>query len=103
MDKSAALLARLQERGDQYLRFATRAGAWFDNHLSERALPMMTVPVKVSGCLRSALGCQILCRVRGYLWPMVKPGQALMAALVSVMVSVMEGKPLLPPLLQPLN
>ena len=99
VDKCAALLARLQARRDQYLRFATTAGAWFDNNISERALRMMKLHVKVSGCFRSAVGCQILCRVRGYLSTMHKQGQALMPALVSVM----EGKPLRPPLLQALN
>ncbi len=95
VDKSLCLLSRLEARRDEYLRFATTAGAWFDNNISERALRMMKLHLKVSGCFRSALGCQILCRVRGYLSTMKKQGQALLPALVSVM----EGKPLLPPLL----
>jgi transposase len=94
--KSASLLSRLENCRDEYLRFASVAGAWFDNNISERALRMMKVHVKVSGCFRSSLGCQILCRVRGYLSTMKKQGQALMPALVSVM----EGRPVLPPLLQ---
>ena len=97
--KSATLLSRLEARREQYLRFATTAGAWFDNNISERALRMMKLHVKISGCFRSVLGCQILCRVRGYLSTMDKQGQSLFAALRSVM----EGKPMLPPLLQNAN
>jgi len=99
VDKSLSLLSRLEARRDEYLRFATTAGAWFDNNLSERALRMMKLHVKVSGCFRSVLGCRILCRVRGYLSTMKKQGQSLLMALQSVM----EGKPLLPPLLQHAN
>ena len=97
--KSATLLSGLQERRDECLRFATTAGAWFDNNISERALRMMKLHVKVCGCFRWALGCQILCRVRGYLSRMHKQGQNLFAALLSVI----EGKPTLPPRLQPAN
>ena len=99
LEKSAALVSRLERFRDQYLRFATTAGAWFDNNISERALRMMKLHVKVSGCFRSHLGCQILCRVRGYLSTLQKQGQAFLPALLSVM----EGKPLLPPLLQAAN
>jgi len=99
VDKAAALLARLQARRDQYLRFATTAGAWFDNNISERALRMMKLHVKVSGCFRSALGCEMLCRIRGYLSTMHKQGQNLFTACRSVV----EGEPLLPPLLQSVN
>jgi len=96
VEKSGALLSRLEAYRDAYLRFATRAGAWFDNNISERALRMMKLHVKVSGCFRSEQGCRILCRVRGYLSTMKKQGQALMPALIRVM----EGRPILPPLLQ---
>ena len=99
VEKSGALLSRLQAHRDAYLRFATRAGAWFDNNISERALRMMKLHVKVSGCFRSSLGCQILCRVRGYLSTMKKQGQPLLCALRSVF----EGQPQLPPLLQHAN
>jgi transposase len=95
VDKSWSLLSRLEVYRDEYLRFATIAGAWFDNNLSERALRMMKLHVKVSGCFRSTLGSQILCRVRGYLSTMQKQGQPLFAALRSVM----ERDPILPPLL----
>lgn len=99
VEKSGALLSRLEAHRDAYLRFATTAGAWFDNNISERALRMMKLHVKVSGCFRSSLGCQILCRVRGYLSTMKKQGQPLLAALRSVF----EGEPHLPPLLQQPN
>jgi transposase len=98
-EKSARLLSRLEACRDAYLRFVTTPGAWFDNNISERALRMMKLHVKISGCFRSSLGCQILCRVRGYLSTMHKQGQNLFAALRSVM----EGTPALPPLLQPAN
>ena len=99
VDTSSRLVSRLRARRDEYLQFATLAGVWFDNNVSERALRMVKLHQKVSGCFRSFLGGQILCRVRGYLSTMQKQGQALFAALVSVM----EGKPALPPLLQPVN
>jgi len=95
VDKSSCLLARLRTRRDEYLRFASVAGVWFDNNQSERALRMVKLHQKVSGCFRSLLGAQVLCRVRGYLSTMNKQGQGLFAALVSVM----EGRPLLPPLM----
>jgi transposase len=74
VEKSRALLSRLEEHRDAYLRFATTAGAWFDNNISERALRMMKLHVKVSGCFRCEQGCRILCRVRGYLSTMTKQG-----------------------------
>ena len=99
VEKSGALLSRLEQHRDAYLRFATTAGAWFDNNLSERALRMMKLHVKVSGCFRSEQGCRILCRVRGYLSTLAKQGQPLLTALRSVF----EGDPRLPPLLQQPN
>ena len=93
--ESRNLLNRLDELRDLYLCYATIPDAWFDNNISERALRMMKLHVKISGCFRSPLGCQILCRVRGYLATMQKQGMPLMHALKSVM----EGKPILPPLL----
>ena len=99
VEQSSRLMRRLQARRDEYLRFATEAGVWFDNNVSERALRMVKLHVKISGCFRSLLGGQILCRVRGYLSTMKKQGQALFGALVSVM----EKRPLLPPLLQSNN
>jgi transposase len=95
--ESSRLLSRLRVRRDAYLRFATLRDVWFDNNVSERALRMVKLHVKISGCFRSLLGGQVLCRVRGYLSTMQKQGQALFGALVSVM----EKRPLLPPLLQP--
>jgi transposase len=97
--ESRRLIARLRARRDEYLRFATMAGVWFDNNVSERALRMVKLHQKISGCFRSFLGGAILCRVRGYLSTMHKQGQALFAALISVM----ERKPALPPLLKPVN
>jgi transposase len=97
--KSWALLSRLELYRAPYLRFATTEGAWFDNNISERALRMMKLHLKVSGCFRSLLGCRMLCRVRGYLSTMHKQGQPLLAALLSVM----EGRPMLPPQLQHAN
>ena len=95
VDKSSCLLSRLRARRDEYLRFASVAGVWFDNNQSERALRMVKLHQKVSGCFRSLLGAQVLCRVRGYLSTLKKQGQDVFAALVSVM----EGRPLLPRLL----
>lgn len=97
--ESRRLVARLRARRDEYLRFATAAGAWFDNNISERALRMVKLHQKISGCFRSPVGGAILCRVRGYLSTMAKQGQALFSALVSVM----ERKPILPSLLQTPN
>ena len=97
--ESRNLIKRLDELRDLYLRFATTPGAWFDNNISERALRMMKLHVKVSGCFRSTIGCEILCRIRGYLATMHKQGMPLMHALRSVM----EGQPILPPMLATMN
>jgi transposase len=97
--ESRRLMARLRARRDAYLRFATMPGAWFDNNVSERALRMVKLHQKISGCFRSFLGGQILCRVRGYLSTMAKQKQGLFSALVCVM----QKRPILPPLLQSAN
>lgn len=83
--ESRRLIARLRARRDESLRFATVAGVWFDNNVSERALRVVKSHQKISGCFRSFLGGQILCRVRGYLSTMAKQKQGLFSALVSVM------------------
>ena len=95
--KANALICRLRDKRDEYLRFATRAGAWFDNNISENALRMTKLHVKISGCFRSTLGCQMLCRIRGYLSTMRKQSQPLFAALLSVK----ERAPTVPPSLLP--
>ena len=97
--ESKTLLKRLDLCQDLYLRYAMEAGVWFDNNISERSLRMMKLHVKISGCFRSTLGCQILCRVRGYLSTMHKQGMPLFHALRSVM----EGQPIMPPLLNKTN
>jgi transposase len=97
--ESRNLIKRLDELRDLYLRFATTVGAWFDNNISERALRMMKLHIKISGCFRSPLGCEIICRIRGCLATMHKQGVPLMHALRSVM----EGQPILPPLLAATN
>jgi transposase len=79
-----SLIARLQRRRDEALRFMTDLSVPFDNNRSERDLRMVKLQQKISGCFRTADVARNFCRVRSYLSASRKQGQSLLCSLERV-------------------
>ncbi len=75
------LLKRLDEHRKSVLRFMHDFDVPFDNNLAERAIRMMKVRQKVSGCFRSFNGADIFCIIRTYIASLKKQGYSIYAAL----------------------
>ena len=65
--KASALLNRIVKKMDAYLAFATDAKIPFDNNMAERALRMIKVLLKISGCFRTIENANMVCIIRGYI------------------------------------
>lgn len=87
------LLDRLASRQDEVLRFMYNPKVPFDNNLAERALRMMKVQQKISGCFRGE-GARYFCRIRGYISTLRKQGFNVLEGLESVF----RGQPFMPKL-----
>jgi DNA-binding CsgD family transcriptional regulator len=80
-------------RGDHVCAaFATAAEAVPAAIAAQRALHLLKVKSKVSGCFRSAEGAAQLCRIRGYISTLRKQDYSVL----DVLTSVFAGQPLMP-------
>ena len=91
--KPAALVERLAKRRDDILRFAVDFRVPFDNNLAERALRMIKLQLKISGCWRALKGAQDFCAVRSYIATARQQGQNVLA----VLRQALQGQPWIPP------
>lgn len=92
--KAGSLVDRLRARKGAVLAFMEDFQAPFDNNQAERDLRMMKVRQKVSGCVRTPIGAERFCRIRGYVSTLRKQGVSVLSGLRSAVA----GEPLLPAL-----
>jgi transposase len=79
------LVARLEGRRAEVLRFRTDFQVPFENNLAERDLRMVKLQQKVSGCFRSQEGAREFCRLRGVISTARKQGQAVLESVEQVL------------------
>ena len=91
--KAANLLARLDTRRDQVLRFTVDFDVPFDNNQAERDLRPVKIAQKVSGCWRTMTGAQRFCTTRSYISTLRKQRLGILDGLARAAL----GDPWLPP------
>jgi transposase len=79
-----ALIRRLDERREDYLRFASDFAVPFTSNGAERDLRMVKLQVKVSGGWRTLAGAERFCRIRSFISTAKKQGHAAMAKLTDL-------------------
>jgi transposase len=79
--KQTVALHRMREHAAEVLRFVTDLRVPFTNNLGERAIRMLKVKQKISGCFRTLKGAQNVCIFRSYLDTMHKQGHNLFEVL----------------------
>ena len=89
---AANLLDRLDGYRNDVLRFAADFRVPFENNLAERAIRMVKLRQKISGCLRTTAGATAFCALRSYLSTAAKQGHAALA----VLRQLHQGQPWLP-------
>ncbi len=79
------LVARLESRREEVLRFMTDFRVPFENNQAERDLRMVKLQQKIGGCFRSGEGTRQFCRLRSVLSTARKQGQAVLGAIEQVL------------------
>lgn len=79
------LVARLEGRREEVLRFLTDFRVPFENNQAERDLRMVKLQQKIGGCFRSTEGARQFCRLRGVISTMRKQGQAVLEGIEKVL------------------
>jgi len=79
------LVARLESRREEVLRFMTDFAVPFENNQAERDLRMVKLQQKIGGCFRSGAGAGEFCRLRGVISTARKQGQAVLVAIEQVL------------------
>jgi transposase len=90
--KRHALATRMQDREDDYLRFARDLRVPFSNNEAERAIRMSKLRIKISGCMRSMTGAEEFCALRSYLATAARHGTGALDALTRAF----QGRPWIP-------
>jgi transposase len=90
--KRHALATRMQDREDDYLRFARDLRVPFTNNAAEQAIRMSKLRIKISGCMRSMAGAEEFCAIRSYLATAARHGIGALEALTSAF----QGRPWIP-------
>lgn len=79
------LVARLESRREEVLRFMTDFAVPFENNQAERDLRMVKLQQKIGGCFRSGEGARQFCRLRGVISTARKQGQAVLESIEKVL------------------
>jgi len=90
--KRHALATRMQDREDDYLRFARDLRVPFSNNAAEQSIRMCKLRIKISGCMRSIAGAGEFCAIRSYLATAARHGIGALDALTSAF----QGRPWTP-------
>jgi len=79
------LVARLESRRAEVLRFMTDFRVAFDNNQAERDLRMIKLQQKIGGCFRSGEGARQFCRLRSVISTARKQGQRVLDSIEKVL------------------
>jgi transposase len=82
----------MQDREDDYLRFARDLRVPFTNIAAEQSIRMCKLRIKISGCMRSMAGAGEFCAIRSCLATTARHGIGALEALTSAF----QGRPWIP-------
>ena len=90
--KRRALAKRMQDREDDYLRFARDLRVPFTSNAAEQSIRMCKLRIKIPGCMRSMAGAGEFCAIRSCLATAARHGTGALEALTSAF----QGRPWIP-------